>query len=440
MTASNQNRPATLLVEILAVMADLGLAACVFLAAIRLLDVGSLAWVLWLALFIAFFLISWFAQKRFLSRTWGEWIWKLRAGEHDSRLYQEDEMTIPVGLIGIFLTLSTWTAAFGTLYGRYADQPQWRQSEKWMIAPYFPKSDWMVAPFFYSLGGWPKTLHGHPIFYSLPYEKGPPQRFLGHIVARWSIPDIQLTYEGPKTPSSSPTREAVQNCFLPERTGSIFERLGCLRTRELALSRHLEEMRNIQPTAWKIRWFMVDNPALPQDERAQGIFLEASNDRVFQSRFILITPNGTHQAVILEAPQNADGQEAAQVLESAIGSLRISDDLNPGRAWIDKQLEGIQLNQNPLSGSPETVVSRLAEVQALLVSKLSVEPKLFDPYYHLAGTSLLLLRYSVERHQSDWAITAKPMIQSAYRYAQDVAPKDARLLKLRDLWFDSQKY
>src|SRR5262249_4353881 len=137
---------------------------------------------------------------------------------------------------------------------------------------------WSVEPFFYSLGAWPKEFMGRPVHYAVPYEKGPPTRFLGHVSARWDAPEIKVTFEGPKTPDSGEINRAViHSCLVPsEFSGGprpgMFE---CARIRGKTLKRHIEEVDAFSPSNWVLRWFRVENPAIDPRERAQGVFLGA---------------------------------------------------------------------------------------------------------------------------------------------------------------------
>ena len=58
---------------------------------------------------------------------------------------------------------------------------------------------------------------GNPSFYSVPYEIGPPKRFLGHIDADWIKNSVRVSFEGPKTPmefQSRSRRQAIHDCVL----------------------------------------------------------------------------------------------------------------------------------------------------------------------------------------------------------------------------------
>ncbi|HAR43243.1 MAG TPA: hypothetical protein DCS07_11550 [Bdellovibrionales bacterium] len=447
--------------EVAAFITDLGFSFCLFFGALRISGVSPVphwTWLLWIPML---FVSAGFVQKRFTRRTLGERAWSLRMLPTDQegrhwKLFQAEKCTLLQCLRGILLTLSGWGLALFILQSTYAGNPRWLGSELWKIQPFMPAAgsseggiSWQVLPYYYSLGAWPKTFAEQPVFHAVPYKKGPPQVFLEGITANWRSPGIRMTFEGPKTPDGHRTdpkdqstlavRVRLRRCLGPTWTSPLLD-WGCMGLRDEVLSRHLQEMEKLQPELWTLRWFVVENPSLPAAEQAQGFYLRAENSTRFQSRFVVITANGTHQAFILHGTKDAEGAQAEQTLQRAIGSLRVSNDLNPGRAWIDRQLQGIDLGKILAGNASEATIRNLAEIQALLLSKLTVDPGSFDSYYHLGGTALLLLKLAAAMKQSDWSITAKPMVFSAYRYAQDVAPNDPRLPKLQNIWLDSKKY
>jgi hypothetical protein len=308
---------------------------------------------------------------------------------------------------------------------------------------------WEILPFFYSLGAWPKVYRERPVFYALPYEKGPPSHFVGHIRARWDAPGAIVDFEGPKTPLGRTSRETIRQCLVgSEKSWS------CLKIRELTLQRHLEEIqKKLAGTAggntalrmkWKLRWFTVRNPALAPAEQAQGIYLSAQDGDQGEERYVLITQDGTHQAISLnlktsvtEGIEGAEAKLAKTTFEQAIRSIRASDELTPGRTWINRQLETIQLQKGA-----EQELSRLAAAQASLISKISVEPKVYEAYFHLGGTALLLqqlARKSGGALAMELSSVAKPLLQNTSRYVQDLNPKDPRTQILQGYWLESQK-
>ncbi len=454
---STPNHTPSFSVKIATLAVDLGSGLAIFCALLasrgwppftRSWVIGALiaTWVLWILI-----------QRALFARTIGEMIWRLRrANVRDfwSRLHAPalgpgnyDGSTSSALWVLSLAFFATGTASTAYIL---ATSPFWAQGRVERFEPYLPPlkasdaaaqgtEQWVVAPYFYALGAWPKTFRGQPVLYTLPYAKGPPSKFVDQIVARWDAPEIKLTFEGPKTPEKARDRKSAKFCIL-----SLSR--ACLRYREEALSRHVEEMQASLKTvsSWQLRWFEVENSAIPSEEAAQGIFLTAQGRSRAQDRYIFITAGGTHQTLILDYPSlTADGHFARDLVRKAVRTVRISDQLGPGKAWINSVLQRVKLGDfEQLASGPEPIL-RVAEIQGLLLSKLSVEPSSYDAYFHLGGTSLLLARLGRRTTgSSDSGIAAGPTlqtIQSAHRYASDIKPADPRTLRLESLLVDARK-
>ena len=268
------------------------------------------------------------------------------------------------------------------------------------------------------------------------------------------MPDIRVVFEGPKTPVQADQtpypRSEIEACITRLWSRGLSRIPSCLALREAVLERHIDALRALKPLGWSMQWIRVENRALPEAQQVEGIYLSAWNSRTGQDRFILITARGTQQTFTLSYPVNAEGNRAQDEFQKALRSLRVSDDLNPGRAWVDQGLERIHLSDLDKLAESRDVVSQLAEIQALLVSRISVDPKSYDTYFHLGGTALMLARFASERRKqpgadllserlAEWLAVSKPMVQSAYKYAVDVNARDKRTPMLQGYWFEAQK-
>ena len=292
-------------------------------------------------------------------------------------------------------------------------------------------ADWTIMPFYYSNGAWPLKFSGKPIFFTMPYEKGPPSRFLGHISARWDMPETQLTFAGPRTPEIPLSREDLRNCFLAA--------VKCPSARRDALQKNIEEMKELGLRQWKLSWFSVENPHIPEEDRPSGIWLSAQNKTHAQDRIILVNANTAQQMFILDRPLNAEGDAARVLFEQALRSQRVATELDVGRAWINRQLGSVQLESAESAkkmSDPSAFVAKIARAQALLISKISVDPKTLDTYFHLGGTGLLLSQLAMKLQNTEWSAAAKPVVQNSFRYAQDVAPDNIMTRKLESFWIE----
>jgi hypothetical protein len=366
-----------------------------------------------------------------------------------SRVFRPQKLHRLAALRGGFLTVLAAALFAGAGYLAWSSNPVLAQATEWKLEPYLPstpeaRESWDVTPFFYAIGAWPKSFKGQPVLYSLPYAKGPPTQFVGRIIARWEAPMTELVIEGPKTPieiqkAGTIDADRIRECLTAP---AITELAGpCREIREQALGRHVREMGAVHPSHWTLKWFEVQNTALPSELRPRGFYLRADGPTRSEERYVLVTGRGSHQAFILDRPSDRSGELARMTLEQAIRSQRISPALGEGRAWVDRQLASTKLGElSKDRQDEEQFVSRLSEIQLLLLSKISVDPKTFDSYFHLGGTALMLARYAASHGNPDWSAVARPLAQSAYLYARDIAPGDPRTSTLQGIWLDAKKY
>jgi hypothetical protein len=391
----------------------------------------------------------------------GEWIWGIhRVGESRSPQVSRESKN------GIFLTALLFVLGFAVFEWKIARAPQWVTSYELPIEAVVPPANWRVLAFHYSLAAWPE-----PVAYFMPYEFGPPKRFVGRIEAilrqAANDNDEKIVFEGPKTPmefqSGSVSRGELRGCVLGSPS------FHCALIRDIALQRPLEEMRKVGFSQFELRWFSAKNPMIPDEDRAQGIFLHATGGTEdsprYQDRYILVSPKGMQQSIIFsylkaastdaenaaaKPPSDNNGDptasmSAADKMKIAIGTLRFSDDLNPGRAWVDRELETIRLGELP-DVSSDQYLPKLVQAEGLLISKISVEPGPIESYFHLAGIQALLLQYGVNHHRPDLVDNAKQTLDQVYRFSKDIAAQSSpesstgRLAhEIEKLWHESQK-
>ncbi len=292
---------------------------------------------------------------------------------------------------------------------------------------------WTTAPFYYSIGAWPLRAGGRPVSFRIPYLKGPPSHFVSWVDTEWSGLDARLRLEGPKTPPGGHARGDVRDCL--RKAFPIFSRCGTVRLQ--VLERHVEEMkRSVDARRWSLDWIEVPNPAVPPEERPQGFTIRAEGILRFESRYVLLGPQGTHQTLILSGPLRESGAEARALLEQAIGSLRIPATLDIGRAWIDRTLSETRLEElfdPPEPGEPQngSYEDRVEQVRLRLLAKISVDPKTYEAYFHLAGLSSMLLGRGIA--DADARARETETLEAAAKYAADVKPDDPRTRQLEHL-------
>lgn len=427
------NKPAGTLLKSCAYLSDFCLILVGYLVALSLLNITPSLNFLCFGLLLGLSLCYWYSQLFFFGITLGGRIWHLKPSpekRNHSVLLQKSHLNfLNIFISTLVTTLSFLTAA--TLFRETVlKHPLWMPSEVWKMEPFIPQpKEWSVSPFFYTLGAWPKSFSNQPVFYSVPYEKGPPTRFIGHIFLDWSFPDIRVVIEGPKTPEKVASQAELRECF------STTASLKCLAQRELALRRHLSEIQRISPKHWTVKWFHVNNPFLPPESQAQGIYLGATGNHWAQDRFILVSSHNTHQTLILQRALNAAGDAAFDLIQKTVRSFRLFHELDSGKAWINRELESIQLNQLNSLNDEKLLAFTLAQIQGQLISKISVEPGSYDSYFHLAGTTAMLIK-KVPHLTSAQKNSFKRNLQSAYQYLEDIAPQDPRTTQIQNLFKD----
>ena len=465
------DRPAPWRLRILALGTDLGWILGLLWIVLRASKLPPLPELALLGAWVAACALAYVLQQLLLSGTVGSRLWALGRYLPErgrvrtplqwlrSKLIQTEAIELDRVILAAPMTLALLIGSISALDSRISGHPLWVQAGYMPLEPFAPAGEgWKVAPFFYSIGAWPSSYAGRPVLWRLPYEKGPPHHFVGHIVARWESPDVELTLEGPFTPAQGLSAAEVRDCMLSGLPGP-----GCLRMRSSVLGKHLAEVERQVGGApvWSIRWFEVENPSIPEDERPRGVFLSGEGETRAQDRWILVLPRGRTQAIVLDRPLGARGRLARSLLEQSVRSQRVASDLNPGRAWADRELQSVRLDEITAGGTPPEPaktkaaarskpqepqpstaeqIARLAEVQSTLLSKISVDPRSFDAYYHLGGVSFLMARQALRDKNLDWSATAKPMLRSALRYAQDINPRDNRTAQLENLWLDVARF
>lgn len=322
-----------------------------------------------------------------------------------------------------------------------------------------PPATWEMHSYFYLLGAWP-TAFERPIFGVLPYEKGPPKRFVGSIRWNWFSPGAQLTVEGPKTPidpgffqtNNADPRARVEAC-LTQGFSFAIKAADCGSIREAVLKRHITAIENEFPTRartselkWSSWWFRIQNPKLTARDQTQGfgIAAEAKTASGIKrvERWTLISRQGTHETLVFQTQGQTVSQ--AQVARSAfrnlISTLRLSDELGPQRALANQSLARLNLKGlDRLKNTPK-LAAEIARIHRALLSKISVDPGALDAYYHLAGTAILLAekidsdKTLTEQNRIEITSVVRPLIASAFHYARDVAPRDPKTEEIKKFW------
>jgi hypothetical protein len=270
-----------------------------------------------------------------------------------------------------------------------------------------------------------------------------PSVFPGRIVARWDAPEISITLEGPKTPEAMrneygrlPSRDTVRGCFVDPGLA-----WGCLKIRRALLTRHLTEIeQSLQRPQYTLAWVQIDNPHLPLTDQPQGVWITARQGKRVHERFIAVTWQGTHQAFHLDHLGGEKGTRARILFEEAIRSLKITDNLDTLRAWSERDLLDVRMKElQTLPWESADFFEKGTDIQSALLSRISVAPKDYNAYFHLGGTSSLLIRHALKIGAPELAAAAQKTLHSAWLYAKDVNPQESRNLQLERLWDELKK-
>lgn len=373
-----------------------------------------------------------------MRRTLGEWIFDLLPVHRLSIqvLTRDTPVTRQVGA-GVALATLLFSNGLWITEG-ILEHPILLTAREVALDPFLPQdSHWTIAPFYFALVATPHTYQGAPVFYGLGYQKGPPAVFVDHFTARWDYPDIQWVVEGPKTPriagsSEGADRNTLRDC-LKEWGGFDAD---CQGLRQEVLARHVSEMRAqtrapLGADHWALRWFHISNPALHPDDVPQGFYLQARGPVFQEERYVFVSARGRHQAFALRAPIGAAGLPARELFHQIAASTRMNDDLAMGRLWSEQQLKQIRTSQIKS-------MEQWSAIFALLLGRVSVDPKDRQAYFHLGGMAHAALKMAVRGYPA-WVKGLAEMLQACERYLADLAPESIEHRSIRLLAVDAEK-
>lgn len=314
----------------------------------------------------------------------------------------------------------------------FIDSPFLTKKKLWTLPLSIPEEKKnLTLPFFYTMTSWPKTFLEKPIYYMIPYEKGPPLKFIGRILVYLEKNkghfSNEIILEGPKTPPGFLSQKDLRNCFLKNTS------FHCIKARKNSIKRHLKEMNLFPFFPPTLYWFEVENPALDQEEKIQGIYLSGyTKKQTLQDRFIIVNKKGIHQTFILNRKRTTSGLFAFEEIQKIIGSLKNFNDLSFQRNWINQLISKIELSSLEKIQDKHEFLLKFSEIQAMLMSKISLEPSHFDSYYHLAGICGTYGKNS-EYLNNDWKLTCSQNLSSAYQFAKDLNPTEPRIILIEQI-------
>jgi hypothetical protein len=271
--------------------------------------------------------------------------------------------------------------------------------------------NWRTLSFGYHLAPWLVSFRGEPVVTTLNYEKGPPTKFVSEWIQVWSPGSVELSIEGPRTPSAGMTALDWKNCL-----GSAF----CITAKNRLIDSVLRDLVKEKGQLKELTWFESD--AL---QAARGIHLHFEIGGRRWDRYVVFTNNGIAQNFTLKTNHDEAGDEARLMMDSILQGMTVSDTLDSSREWIASRIKTIDLNQVRSISDSKTRYIRLFEVQNLLCSQLAIDPRFVAPYFHLAGVthllgvSLLKEKKVYFKNQESWSLLIQPLLSSLVQYVGD---------------------
>ena len=271
---------------------------------------------------------------------------------------------------------------------------------------------WTILPYGYTLGPWPRNFHGEPIVTKMTYQKGPPAKFIQHMVQIWKPIEVELSLEGPKTIDSALSALEWKNCLMSRHL--------CSDAKKKLASYALADLIKLHAKELSIKWFDGLDPL-----SARGIPIHFEADTYFIDRYVVFTEKGVAQAFSLKYANNPIGLEAKDLFSKMMGGLKVKDDIEGSKIWIQNKIKLVNLDQIRKISDTKLRYAKMIEAQSLIFSHLSVDPSTLTPFFHLAGITHLLAMDLLKQekkyyeNQESWILSAKPLLETLITYAKD---------------------
>ena len=286
-------------------------------------------------------------------------------------------------------------------------------TKEWMENPFPEKFDEdSILPYGYTLGPWPQSFEGEPIVTKLTYQKGPPLKFLEKITQVWRPVEIELEIYGPKTIKEGMTANDWQNCF-----ASAF---SCHSEKEFFVSEIFPDRAKHKHDALTLTWVDSLDPLAP---RGLHLTIEAPTYQI--DRYTFITEKGATQTFSLQSVKTEEGARARALFKKTLSGLKVKEDLQSARAWIQNKIKSVNLDQARSITDPKLRLERLIQIQNWIYSLLTVDPTHIEPFFHLAGVThmlaieLMRTDQTYFKSQEAWILSFRPLFETLLAYAKD---------------------
>ena len=289
-------------------------------------------------------------------------------------------------------------------------------------------SNWVTLPFGYTLGPWIKNFQNTPVVTRLTYHKGPPQKFIQNIIQVWKPVEVELTLDGPKTIEANMSAQQWKECFAQANScGDEKKKFHAYATQDFP--------RGLNQGSYT--WF--DS----QDfNGARGVHTHLEAGTYFIDRFTVITPQGIAQNFSLKYVNSETGKEAHSLFLKIMGGLKVKDELNNPREWIQNKISHVNLDQIRAIPDAKLRFQTLIQVQNWIFALLSVDPSRIEPFFHLAGVTHLLAMELLKTNQNYFdgqeacINSAKPLLETLILYAKDFEKSETLVKNMESLLQD----
>jgi hypothetical protein len=286
-----------------------------------------------------------------------------------------------------------------------------------------------ILPYGYTLGPWPQSFAGEPIVTKLTYQKGPPLKFLEKITQVWRPVEIELEIFGPKTIKANMTASDWRNCF-----ASAF---ACHSEKELFVSEIFPDRKQHKRDKVELTWVDSLDPLAPRGTHLQ---IDAATYQI--DRYTFITEEGATQTFSLQSVKTEEGEQARVLFKKTLSGLKVKEDLQSARAWIQTKIKSVNLDQTRSIRDPKLRLERLIQIQNWIYSLLTVDPTHVEPFFHLAGVTHLLAIELLKtdqvyfKSQEAWILSFRPLFETLLAYAKDFPNDQAIVTNIESLLQD----
>ena len=322
-------------------------------------------------------------------------------------------------------------SVLGSLYLYFQRSPLDGALSREVLSNSFPEkpNDDLILPFGHTLGPWPQEFKGEPIVTRLAYLKGPPRKFLDSMTQVWRPVEAEVVITGPKTVLREFKIQDWRKCFQSEFT--------CITEKRAFWARVFPERGSHEEDEVRADWFESMDP-----KGARGVHLIVKSKTYQIDRFAIITENGVVQTFSLKSVLNPIGLDARELFFKTLGGLKVREDLQNAKAWIETRIKGVNLEEIKRIPDLKERFKRLILVQNWIYSYLSVDPASAPSYFHLAGVThriamdLLKTKEPLFENQESWILSFEPLLTTLIRYLQDFPGQETLVKNMEALLAD----